>query len=82
MFSLFLEILKKVTNFRPTIIMLSRTNNFCDWLTILKSPENIKKDTDVLVEFAKKHNVLGYKLVSIVPEDVSELYAIVTKILI
>lgn len=71
MFYLFLGELNKLINFRPTIVLMSRPNGYCDWLTILKSPESIKSDTKTLCEFAKKHNIIGYKLGDIYPEGVS-----------
>lgn len=71
MFFLFLDKLKKVTNFRPTIVMLSRKNKYQEWISILKSPESIKKDTEVLCQFAKQNNIIGYKLVNFFPVGVS-----------
>lgn len=56
------------------MLMTIRDNGYMDWVSVLSSPESLKKDAEALCTFAKKNNVIGYKLVSLSPELVSVLF--------
>lgn len=57
---------------RPVFVIVSRKNEYNDWVQIL-TPQVNENDVTALVNFAQQYNVLGFELNDLSPSSQSEV---------